>query len=117
MPKKDTKAAKKAATTKKIVATKKTIGTSSKKMTIGIFSNEPNEVGDSLIMCPSKLEERSLTRVQTNDEALKKKKPNHKDSAIETFSDEPGEGSGSLICLSNRDERRLTKVQDRKSVV
>ena len=81
-PKKDTKAAKERATNKKAAATKKTAATPSKrKPTIEIFSDEPNEVSNSL-MCLSKGYERWLTRVQDDDEAPKKTKPTIKVAAI-----------------------------------
>lgn len=107
-PKKDTEAAKKAATNKKAAATKKTAATHSKnKTTIEISSDEPSEVSDSL-MCLSKREEIA-------DQGTDRWRGAKEDEAYQYdhgISDEPSEVSYSLTCLSKRDERWLTKVQN-----
>ena len=120
-PKKDTEAAKKAATNKK-AATKETAATpSKKKTTIEISSDEPSEVSGSLI-CLSKREESSLTRVQTDDEAPKKTKPTKKvaaNRALAASKKDPKRrrNSDSEDEREDRDVRRLKKQKQNKTRV
>ena len=110
-PKEGTEAAKKRATNKKAAATKKTAATPSKKKpTTEIFSDEPNEVRNSL-MCLSKRDERWLIKAQDDDEAPKKAKPTIKvaaNRALVANKKDPKRrrNSGSKDEREDRDERR-----------
>lgn len=110
-PKKDTEAARKAATNKKAAATRKTAATASKKTTIEMSSDEPSEVRGSLMRI-SKRDERWLTEAQ-NDEEAPKTKPtkkvaaNKKDPKRRRNSDSEDEREG-------RDKRRPKKQKQNK---